>query len=372
MAKVQYDRRRGVYFTRIQSGGQRVYFNLGGSEKEARRELKKLIAQTSSSRCAGAQAAVLTPEGMTLRELAHLHLEWVQANRAKRTYEIRRRYVNEFLRFCASRVQHVAQLTASLLHEYTACARKNAESSSNTGIAHLRHVKSMLLWAANWDVCANPVKKFPSIRESPPATKRFTDEEFRKLLAIVPSDFRDFLVFGLLTGLRPQELRALKRSDIVSDDQGRPFLRVERHKTLRMTRSAKPRTIPLNKMAEEIIARCPLSASSDFIFLDGDGNPYQGGVLRRRLVRWCKRAKIDPKPPYALRHTFATRLAASRVNQTVLGHLMGHSTLQTTARYVANIDEHYRDAIDAGELAIRRLLDAPATTDTTKQIAKAS
>jgi hypothetical protein len=47
-----------------------------------------------------------------------------------------------------------------------------------------------------------------------------------------------------------------------------------------------------------------------------------------------------------LRHTFATNLAGDGTNMTIIGQLMGHSTLRTTQRYIANNFEYQQTAMD--------------------------
>ena len=92
------------------------------------------------------------------------------------------------------------------------------------------------------------------------------------------------------------------------------------------------------------------------VFLNEAGKPYTASVFRQRLKRWCERAGIRPRSPYAVRHTFGSAEAEAGVNQAVLaqtcppqcdsfGRIMGppkglrplwrvnHTQLRTTARY---------------------------------------
>jgi integrase len=94
----------------------------------------------------------------------------------------------------------------------------------------------------------------------------------------------------------------------------------------------------------------------DHIFLNDEGTPYTAGVYRRRLERWCKKAKIPVKPPYALRHSFASLQADENTNIVALGQLMGHTSTRTTARYIRASAEHQRQAVDRTAAHILTLL----------------
>lgn len=172
------------------------------------------------------------------------------------------------------------------------------------------------------------------------------------------------LVFGMLTGLRPQELRTLKKVEVLQDGQGRSYVLIEVHKTSRTARDHQSRTVPLTKEVAEIVrrqsARFP---KAEFVFMTDVGTPYATDVFRRKLERWCSRAKIEPKPPYALRHTFASMNADGDTNVVALGQLMGHSSTRTTARYIRASCEHHVKAVERGAEHIWSLLTKPAEAD---------
>ena len=97
----------------------------------------------------------------------------------------------------------------------------------------------------------------------------------------------------------------------------------------------------------------------DFVFLNDGGKPYLAGGFRLRLQRWCKRAGVPKMPPYALRHVFGTRQAGNGTNQAILAQLMGHSNLQTTARYVVNCDEAHLKAVDSLAESVMSIVKPP-------------
>ena len=135
---------------------------------------------------------------------------------------------------------------------------------------------------------------------------------------------------------------------VINDVPGAEYIEFDKHKTMKWTREPAKRTVPLVPEALEIIDRqIGQHAWRRHVFLNEAGKPYTAAVFRQRLKRWCERAGIRPRPPYALRHTFGSLEAEADVNQTVLAQMMGHSQLRTTARYIANNAEHHRKAMAA-------------------------
>jgi integrase len=360
--RLKFDQKLKRYYARIQIGGIRRRIWLGSNEKKAARELAdklKSIAAGTLVFSTAASTATVGADGrkdMRLEELAHLHLQWVKTNRSARSYTLRSYAINALLKFMGpSMVSDITRLKLSQFYDY---ARSMHSRRNNGGNHYYREVKTMLLWAEDYEVCDLPVKHFPPMRHTPPRTLRFTDEEITKLLACIPEcDFRDMLLFGLMTGLRPNEMRTLKKSEIMDDGHGHSYVLIEVHKTSRSARDPQPRTVPLTKEACEIVKRqCAANPKSEFVFLNEAATPYDSAGFRHKLERWCRRAKIDRKPPYALRHTFASMQADGDTNMVALGQLMGHSSTRTTARYIRVSCEHHLKAVEKGAEHILALM----------------
>lgn len=270
-------------------------------------------------------------------------------NRSPGTFSVRKHFLHYFQKFVGNIL--VAEVNRLMLENFYIWARKQRGAGPNAGNAHLRHVKTMFLWAEEMGLCDCPVKKFPATTETLPTTRRFTDEELAKLFAYAADgfrDFRDMLYFGLLTGLRPQELRELQKDQIMRDGRGDFFIFIEKHKAARMTKKAVSRSVPLTGEGLEIVKR-RLSVNSPlpFLFLNGHGQPWEKNVFRQRLIRWCIKAGIPPRPPCALRHTFGSMEAEANINHTSLNQIMGHTTIRTPSRYISNNHDHQRNAVGA-------------------------
>lgn len=353
--RLKYDRETKQYFARFQHKTRRERKWFGSDRKKALDDLQQFkddLLKGKVPLTAELTTQVVTSDGrkdMRIEELAHKHLIWVEANRSKGTYLVRRHYCDAFVKYVAPCM--VSTLTRKTMDDFYTWAKQNHSKGRNGGNEYLRHTKAMLRWAEEMELCDNPIKRFPPITVYPSETKRFTDEEIKALLAKAPDDLRDMLLFGLLTGLRPQELRRLEKEHIHHAENGYCIV-LEQHKTAGRTKTPQPRSVPLSTSAEQIlIRRLHTQPKSKMIFLNGAGVPYTAVAFRNRFERLCKRAGVSIRPPYALRHTFATGMAENKTNMTILGHLMGHTTMRTTQRYIANNSEYHRQMVE--ELAER-------------------
>ena len=358
--KLGRDPRSGSYYARIQRDGVIKKISFGTNERRAEQQLRQLeddieVGKKSFAAIANVRIDKSEPKDLVISELVNLYLAWLEANRAKMTMLTARHALNPFVKFFGD--CKVSDLNTITLTHYYIWAKKNRGRSENGGNHQLRHVKTMLRWAEQMELCPCPVRRFPAMREAPARTKKFSDEELIRLLNKVPDDFRDMILFGLLTGLRPQELRTLKKEHIHRRD-GHAFIVLERHKTTLSAEIAQPRCVPLSPEATIIIDRqIAAHPESDFIFLNDQGRPYKANGFRLRLRRACKRAEIEKKPPYALRHYFGTKRAAAGLNQTILAQIMGHTKLQTTSRYIAAVPEYHQKAVDAMERDLAFLIE---------------
>jgi len=122
-----------------------------------------------------------------------------------------------------------------------------------------------------------------------------------------------------------------------------------------------PRSVALCPNAVEIVQRqMRLHPQSKNVFVNPDGQPYQRNVFRQRLNRWCARAGIPERPPYALRHFFGTTQASGGTNLAIIAQLMGHSQIQTTTRYIANVAVVHQQAAALMQQHIAALIPPPA------------
>ena len=126
----------------------------------------------------------------------------------------------------------------------------------------------------------------------------------------------------MLTGCRKNEILRLRWDEV---DLERRELRLRDSKT-------GPRTVPLSPPAARVLANRPRVEGSPWVF--------PGGVAGRHLTTivgpWNKvraRAGLEDVRLHDLRHSYASRALALGESLPVIGKLLGHTEVQTTARY---------------------------------------
>jgi integrase len=140
-----------------------------------------------------------------------------------------------------------------------------------------------------------------------------------------------------VTGLRPGELVALRWRDV--DFAGRA-IRVRANYSfgqLVTPKSGKVRTVPMVPDVSEALARLrrrpEFTRDEDPVFVRPAGGHLVADVMRRRYVLAVERAQLRPLPFHSLRHHFGS-IAVNRASLVQVQSWMGHSHIQTTARYL--------------------------------------
>lgn len=74
---------------------------------------------------------------------------------------------------------------------------------------------------------------------------------------------------------------------------------------------------------------------SEYVFTTHSGNLLEYGNARRAIVRFYKRNNIPEKKLHAYRATFCTELCRAGVPLEVASKLMGHKSIEVTAKHYA-------------------------------------
>ena len=148
----------------------------------------------------------------------------------------------------------------------------------------------------------------------------------------------------MLTGCRKSEILTLPWADV---DLDAGELRLADAKT-------GPRAVQLPPTAVGLLESLPRRKDSPWVFPgnDRDGR-FSGGGLDRVWQAVRARAGLEDIRLHDLRHSFASRALALGETLPVIGKLLGHSDIETTARYAHLARDSIHEAAEriAGSIA---------------------
>ena len=149
---------------------------------------------------------------------------------------------------------------------------------------------------------------------------------------------KDRALLGIMAygGLRIQEACSLKRSEVhqVGD-------------LVRLTfagKGGKTRTVTLPQRAVSGLLRYMQSHTSPYVFPGRYGPPMTPRGAYQVVLRNAQAAGLpDWVHPHTLRHSYGTKLMRETGDIFLVSRVLGHSNMQTTARYYLAFDASYAD-----------------------------
>ena len=222
---------------------------------------------------------------------------------------------------------HLDEIDRRALAEFVA-ARKRTGVTDATIRRDLALIGSIFTAASRWGwtTDTSPVTRFDkrSLKESGARTRFLTREEFARLHEMASDDLKPILVLAVETGLRKEELLGLTLASI---DLRRRELR------LTITKTGRPRQVPLSPRAQETIRELLERARPRSLYLFCKPNGARVGDPKKAFAGACRRAGVQDFRFHDLRHTFASWFVQDGGDLYRLSRILGHATLQMTARY---------------------------------------
>lgn len=289
----------------------------------------------------------LSTRTISLLEWATEYLRFAEQNFVKNTFDEKRVAFRQFFSFPGVHPEE----SADLLTAHTSQRALQVEAAKRSGNAANKDRKNLsAAWA--WGVKflglseKNPfarVEKFSSERHEKHVP---TLEDFWKVFNIVNVDQDKLMLYSYLqTGARRDELFRLKWSDV-------DFFRKKIRLSWRKNRVGEWRTQWIS-VKDDLIqwllkhkkSSCGADSQNVFINQAADSRAY---LYRQHLLsRLCKRAGVEPFGFHGIRHLFASILASQNVPLVEIQHMLRHTSLATTQRYIHRLKKENREVLAA-------------------------
>ena len=327
-----YPSRAKVYVVQTRALGKSKRVTLGRhgviSADQARRKAAMIIARIKAGEDLSPPSAV-TVAKLTVADLAERYLkEHAEVHCKPRTKEAYRWLVTKFV------LPELGKLAiGEVEREHIAALHYRHRETPYQANRILEVARKMFGLAEAWGLRrdgGNPCRFVQKYKEQ--KRERFlSDLEFRRLgrvLAEAEANGSETLAavtavrLLMLTGCRLNEIQTLQWEDV---DLAAGELRLRDSKT-------GARMVPLSKAATAVLATLPRDADNPWVI----AGKKPGAHLTDLQHPWRRiraRAELDDVRIHDLRHSFASRALALGESLPMIGKLLGHTQVQTTARY---------------------------------------
>jgi len=315
-------------FFRSQTGSW--YLQLGkrqiplGKDKES--------AWEQYHRLMGKRADGVPVETDCVARLFNLYLAWLEANRARPTFEKALRHLRSFGQKIGPDLK-VSKLRP--FHVQRWLDERYANASATYKNAAITVVKGALNWAEQQGyIIRNPIAKMkkpsPAIREFIVPATRWPDV----LAAIKGQEFRDFVTFMLDSGARPQEVC---RAEVRHFDREGCWLVFPRAESKGKRRQ---RVIYLPTASLEIVDRLVKQHKEGHIFRNSNGKPWGKNSVNCRFRRLKKKLEMPKLCATVLRHSYAHHRLVNGTDSLVVSKLLGHVDGRMLATRYGHVEQN--------------------------------
>ncbi len=211
--------------------------------------------------------------------------------------------------------------------------------SPYTIFAYVRDIKVFWSWLLKENyIKRNPLVSFPLPKVPKLVMPTLNHNQIKRLLGAIDrgtssgSMYYSMIILFLDTGIRLSELANIKLTDINLDDK---YIKIR-------GKGQKERLVPIISITRKFIVdyitsyRSKLcNVESEYLYPNRTGQAILTNTIQQFFKRLAKACGLDGIrfSPHVLRHTFATNSVANEANIETLREILGHESIQTTARY---------------------------------------
>lgn len=344
---VLLNKKTGSYYIRIKHYGRDYEKVIGSDKKLAELALAQVKLEIKKSKLAGqgwdgfekfSKAAKPRTFGDAAIDYIEERADYKQSTIKAYGYILNQALLPAFGRLPLKEItdSRLRKFQVELGTQKTTGGKVLSQSRINTVMQLMRSILGQEKRAGRID--RNPSEAVRRLDEPKAKIDPLTDEELNLVLSCVTPHYRAFFTALAYTGARPNEMQALRWSDIdwrskkISITKGR----VRGHEGLPKTASG-DRVIPMMPQIENellLLKQSKVVSLDDYVFTNRNGKPidkHMDEVWKRAL----KKAGLRHRPSYQLRHTFVTRCIIQNLPIPYIAKLIGHSTIDTLIRHYA-------------------------------------
>lgn len=206
----------------------------------------------------------------------------------------------------------------------------------------LRTLKAAFNVALDWGMIQqNPFCKSKLLRVPHKEPAYLTKQEFQALLDKVSGpEFRDLLLFAVLTMMRRSEIINLTWDDINFD---RNCIHV-RSKEGFAVKSLRDRIVPMNRTVRALLSQ--KRRDGKYVFTGPNGK-FRPGYLSHQFKKYARACRLPESLHFhCLRHTGATWLVQGEVSIYAVQKILGHTKPDMTQVYAHHSDRSLCQAIE--------------------------
>jgi site-specific recombinase XerD len=244
--------------------------------------------------------------------------------------------LRKFQRFLTERKLRVNQVKPRSIEQYLRWRDVDLEDKPATTRRRLAVLASFynFLVVMSDGHLRDPVRPVRRPRKQPPRPNPLDERQISTLLEGVPH-LRDAAILRLFlhSGLRLSELCGLNRDSIQITQIDSGTLGLGRV----MGKGGREREFLVDLPSLKIISEYLAQRGADemeALFLSNRQRRMSQRAMQHMLSAWAEKLGLPPLHPHQLRSTFATRLHRVGVPTLEISKLLGHSSLDTTTRYI--------------------------------------